>query len=60
MLINNLESFLVRGYTQFLGRSREEMEVLCALSRKEIMDPGIHMYALFHVTYGQKKETQNG
>ena len=60
MLLDNLDSFLVRGFTQILGRSREQLEVICALARKEILDPKVHMYALFHVTYGQKRETLTG
>lgn len=54
MLIENLEGFLVRGYMQIMGRSREELEVLCALARRELLDPKVHIYAIFHVTYGQK------
>ena len=60
MLLENLESFLIRGYTQILGRSPEQLEVLCALARKEILNPNVHMYALFHVTYGQRRETFDG
>ena len=60
MLLDNLESFLVRGYTQILGRSQEQLQVLCAHARKEILDPNVHMYALFHVTYGQRRESLDG
>ena len=56
MLSDNLEGFLTRGYIQILGGSKEQLEVLCALARKELRDPKIHTYAWFHIAYGQKRE----
>lgn len=50
------EAYMMRGYTEFLGRKKEDLQVILALARREVKDPSIHTYVQFHVTYGMKPE----
>ncbi|KAJ4374368.1 hypothetical protein N0V83_003109 [Neocucurbitaria cava] len=54
ILEGGFEAYMLRGYTQVLGGRKEDLQVVMALARREIRDPGVHTYVQFHVTYGQK------
>jgi len=54
MLTEGLEAYMLRGWTQTMGRKAEDLTVLCALAKRELNDPKMHAYVYFHITYGQK------
>ena len=51
-----VEGFSLRLFTQVLGWSVEEVQVLLASVRKEMRDPSVHVLYDFYVVYGQKPE----
>ena len=57
MLVEGLEAYLLRGWTQTLGRKAEDCSLLCALAKRELYNPKMHSYVEFHITYGQKPAT---
>lgn len=56
ILEGGFEAYMLRGYTQVLGRKPEDLQIILALARREVRDPSIHTYVQYHVTYGQKPE----
>lgn len=56
ILEGGFEAYMLRGYTQVLGGRAEDLQIILALARREIKDPSVHTYVLFHVTYGMKPE----
>ncbi|KAL5114953.1 hypothetical protein ACEQ8H_007125 [Pleosporales sp. CAS-2024a] len=54
ILDGGFEAYMLRGYTQVLGRRAEDLQIILALAKREIRDPSVHTYVQFHVTYGQK------
>ncbi|KAL4915705.1 S-adenosyl-L-methionine-dependent methyltransferase [Aspergillus aurantiobrunneus] len=55
--LDGLHGFAARLFTQVLGMSTEELEVLLAACRKDIANPKIHAYWSIVVAYGQKPGT---
>jgi len=53
-MVDGLEGFLLRMYTQALGWSPEEVQVFCVNLRKEIKNLSTHAYVNAHCVYGQK------
>ncbi|KAF2248524.1 S-adenosyl-L-methionine-dependent methyltransferase [Trematosphaeria pertusa] len=58
ILDGGFEAYMLRGYTQILGGRVEDLQVILALARREIKDPSVHTYVLFHITYGMKPQEQ--
>ncbi|RMZ69304.1 Methyltransferase domain-containing [Pyrenophora seminiperda CCB06] len=56
ILEGGFEAYMLRGYTQVLGGRAEDLQIILALARREIRDPGVHTYVLFHVTWARKPE----
>jgi SAM-dependent methyltransferase len=56
ILEGGFEAYMLRGYTQVLGGRPEDLQVVLALAKREIKDPSVHTYVLFHITYGMKPE----
>lgn len=50
------EAYMLRGYTQVLGRRAEDLQIILALAKSEVRDPNVHTYVQFHITYGQKPQ----
>lgn len=53
-MVNGLTGLSVRVYTQILGWSLDEMELLLMQVRTELLRKGIHCYLPLYVVYGQK------
>jgi SAM-dependent methyltransferase len=54
MLVDGLEAYMLRGWTQNMGRKVEDCHMLCALAKRELSSTSMHAYVDFHITYGQK------
>ena len=57
-LEDGLEGFTLRLFTQHLGWTKPEVDVMLAKVRKDLRDPRIHAQYDFHVVYGQKPQTK--
>ncbi|KAL8973204.1 MAG: hypothetical protein Q9183_000106 [Haloplaca sp. 2 TL-2023] len=55
-IMEGLEAFTFQLFTQHLGYSKAEVEVICANIRKEMKDPKLHIMFHLHVAYGKKPE----
>ncbi|KAL4923596.1 class I SAM-dependent methyltransferase [Aspergillus undulatus] len=53
-MLDGLEAFSAATFTNILGWSIEEVQVLLALVRKDAKDRSVHMMHDFHVVYAQK------
>ncbi|KAH7402917.1 S-adenosyl-L-methionine-dependent methyltransferase [Pyrenochaeta sp. MPI-SDFR-AT-0127] len=56
ILEGGFEAYMLRGYTQVLGRRAEDLQIILALAKREVRDPNVHTYVQFHITYGQKPQ----
>lgn len=54
-IIEGLDAFSLALMTRVLGWSSEEVTVLLADVRKELLDRKIHLYAKMYFVYGQKE-----
>jgi hypothetical protein len=52
--LDAVEPYSLSLYTNVLGYSREQAEVVMAGVRKDLQNPDLHMYVNFHFTYGRK------
>ncbi|KAF5522698.1 Secondary metabolism regulator LAE1 [Colletotrichum aenigma] len=59
MLLDGLEGFTLRMFCSVLGWTKEEVQVLLMLVRKELKAPAFHAYYNLHVVYAQKPETKD-
>ena len=59
-LLPGIEGFSAILFTEFLGWSREEVEVLLANVRTEIQDPGTYAYVALVAVIGQKPSLTTG
>ncbi|KAL8874547.1 MAG: hypothetical protein Q9174_000134 [Haloplaca sp. 1 TL-2023] len=55
-IMEGLEAFTFQLFTQHLGYSKAEVEVICANIRKEMKDPRLHIMFHLYVVYGQKPD----
>jgi hypothetical protein len=54
-IIEGLDAFSLALMTRVLGWSSEEVTVLLADVRRELLDRKIHLYAKMYFVYGQKE-----
>jgi hypothetical protein len=54
ILEGGFEAYMLRGYTQVLGRRAEDLQIILALAKIGVRDSNVHTYMQFHITYGQK------
>lgn len=54
-IIQGLDAFSLALMTRVLGWSSEEVTVLLADVRKELLDRKIHLYGKMYFVYGQKE-----
>ncbi|KAK2759250.1 methyltransferase domain-containing protein [Colletotrichum kahawae] len=59
MLLDGLEGFTLRMFCSVLGWTKEEVQVLLMMVRKELKAPAFHAYYNLHVVYAQKPETKD-
>ncbi|KAL4790937.1 S-adenosyl-L-methionine-dependent methyltransferase [Aspergillus venezuelensis] len=55
-MLDGLEAFSAATFTNILGWSIEEVQILLAQVRKDAKDRSVHMMHDFHVVYAQKPE----
>ena len=55
-ILEGLHGLSVRMFTQVLGWSNEEMEILLADARNEMKQKRVHGYCPYYVVFGQKPE----
>lgn len=55
-LLEAVEPFVLGLYTRFLGYTAEQARVVVAETRRELLDPQLHLYVPFHFVYGRKPE----
>jgi hypothetical protein len=48
------DSFTPGLIGRVLGWSKEEYQILVAEARREVRDPELHLYTVFHFIYGRK------
>ncbi|CAI4213998.1 unnamed protein product [Parascedosporium putredinis] len=53
-ILQGIEGFAVRSFTEVLGWSIEEAHLFLAEMRKNLQDPSIHAYSELRIVYGQK------
>lgn len=53
-VLEGLEGFVIRSFTDVLGWSYAEAQVYLAQVRKELKDPSIHLYSECRIVCGQK------
>ncbi|KAK0625571.1 Secondary metabolism regulator laeA [Lasiodiplodia hormozganensis] len=57
-VLDGLEGFTMRLFTDFLGWKEEEVKVFVAKARDNLKDRKIHMMYDYHVVWGQKPESK--
>ena len=53
-LLDSLEPFALALYTRVHRYTTDELQILIAGVRGELLDPKMHMYVPFHFVYGRK------
>ncbi|KKY15468.1 putative tam domain methyltransferase [Diplodia seriata] len=53
-VLEAIEAYSLALFTRVLKYSPEEVQVMMSKIRKEFKDPEVHVYWIYHVTYGQK------
>lgn len=53
-LLQGGQGFLIKGYTEEMGKSREDLEMLLYRMRKELLSGKTHAYASYYAVYGRK------
>jgi SAM-dependent methyltransferase len=53
-VLQGAQGFLIRGYTEKMGKTREEMEMMLFRMRKELLSGKMHYYVPYYVVYGRK------
>jgi len=56
MMLQTVDSYTLHLYTQVLGRSLEETHLEMAHVKRELLDPTLHMYLVYHFLVGRKPE----
>lgn len=56
MLLEGLDAYLMRGFTQILQRDPRVLEGMLAQAKEEIKSAKMHSYVFYHVVYGRKPE----
>lgn len=57
---SGLEAMAFGPLCRGMGWSTEEVEVMLIDVRKSLLDPNIHVYLPYHITYGQKPKDARG
>ncbi|EOD44847.1 putative tam domain methyltransferase protein [Neofusicoccum parvum UCRNP2] len=55
-VLDAIEAYSIALFTRVLNYSAEEVQVMLAKMREEYKNPELHIYWIYHVTYGQKPE----
>lgn len=56
-VLEAIEAYSLALFTRVLKYTPEEVQVMMAKIRKEFKDPEVHLYWIYHITYGQKPES---
>ncbi len=56
-LLEAVEPFTLALYTRFLEYTEEQARVVVAETKKELLDPKLHLYVPFHFVYGRRPGT---
>jgi SAM-dependent methyltransferase len=54
MLLEGIEAYMLRGYTQVLGGDPKTLAIILAQAKRDLSDPKIHTYVFYHIVYGRK------
>ncbi|KAH7030077.1 putative TAM domain methyltransferase [Macrophomina phaseolina] len=55
-VLDAIEAYSIALFTRVLGYKPEEVQVLLAKMREQYKNPELHIYYIYHITYGQKPE----
>lgn len=55
-LFLSIEAMTLGYLARILGWSKDECQVITAEARKELRDPKLHLYTLFHFIYGRRPD----
>lgn len=55
-MLDAIEAYSIALFTRVLGYRPEEVQVLLAKMREQYKNPELHIYYIYHITYGQKPE----
>ncbi|KAH7061574.1 methyltransferase [Macrophomina phaseolina] len=56
-VLEAIEAYSLALFTRVLKYTPEEVQVMMAKIRSEFKDPEVHLYWIYHITYGQKPES---
>ena len=56
MMVATVEAYTLQLFTRVLGKSLEDTHIIIANVRRELSDPTLHMYLVYHFICGWKPE----
>ena len=57
MMVATVEAYTLQLFTKVLGKTLDETHILMANIKRELSDPTLHMYLVYHFISGRKPES---